>query len=216
MIENILFDLDGTLTDPALGITNSIMYSLRPFNIEVKDRSELYCCIGPPLIDCYMKLWNFSLSEAEEALKTYREYFSVKGLYENEVYGGIDDLLSTLQKGGKRIYLATSKPEIYAKEILRYFDLEKYFTFIAGNSLSENRAKKSDVIKYLIKNCPEIKAENSIMVGDREYDVLGAKECSMDCIGVLYGYGSRKELESAGAKYICGDVLALKELLTRL
>jgi len=216
MIDNILFDLDGTLTDPALGITNSIIYSLKPFNIDIRDRAELYCCIGPPLIDCYMKLWGFSLKDAEKALETYREYFSVKGLYENEVYNGIDELLNSLKKSGKRIYLATSKPEIYAKEILRHFDLEKYFTFIAGNSLSENRAKKSDVIKYLMKNCPEVKAENSIMVGDREYDVLGARECALDCAGVLYGYGSLSELEGAGAKYICKDVSELKTLLARL
>ena len=216
MIENILFDLDGTLTDPALGITNSLIYSLKAFNIEVKDRPELYCCIGPPLLERYQTMWGFSPEQSRRALDIYREYFEDKGIYENEVYNGIAELLSSLKKSGKRIYLATGKPEIYAKEILRYFDLEKYFTFAAGNSMSEDRHKKSDVIKYLMENCPEVTSKNSIMVGDREFDVQGAYECDMECIGVLYGYGSREELENAGAKYICKNVSELSELLTRL
>lgn len=215
-IEHVLFDLDGTLTDPAQGITNSIIHSLKHFNIEVKDRTELYSCIGPPLIECYMKMWNFSLEEAKKALEVYREYFSVKGLFENEVYDGIEDMLKSLCASGKKLYLATSKPEVYARRILEHFNLDRYFTFIAGNSLTEDRSKKSDVIKYLFASCPQLEKDNAIMVGDREYDVLGARECSLDCVGVLYGYGSREEIEKAEAKYICESVTDLENLLLTL
>lgn len=212
-MEHFLFDLDGTLTDPGLGITNSIMYSLKPFGIEVSDRRELYVCIGPPLIDCYMKLWGFSLEDAKKALSVYREYFSVKGLFENEVYDGIEDVLASLKNAGKRIYLATSKPEIYAKQILEHFGLLKYFDFVAGNTLDESRPKKSDVIKYIMQKFPEINACNAIMIGDRKYDIEGARECSLDAVGVLYGYGNREELE--GAKYLAQDPRELKNILLK-
>lgn len=211
--KHILFDLDGTLTDPALGITNSIMYALRKNGIEPPDRKELYCCIGPPLIDAFMQMWGFSKEGAEKALSDYREYFSQHGLFENEVYAGINELLSELCKSGKKLYLATSKPEIYARQILEHFNLSQYFTFIAGNTLSEDRPKKVDVINYLFKVCPELDVKNTVMVGDRKFDVIGAHAAHLPCIGVLFGYGSREELEGAGADSLANTVLELKALL---
>ncbi len=211
--KHILFDLDGTLTDPALGITNSIMYALKKNGIQPPDRRELYCCIGPPLIDAFMEMWGFSRKGAEKALSDYREYFSVHGLYENEVYDGIPELLKALVDSGKKLYLATSKPEIYARQILEHFNLAEYFTFIAGNTLSEDRPKKVDVINYLFKVCPELEAQNTVMVGDRKYDVIGAHDASLTCIGVLFGYGCEQELRDANADHLAKTVSDLKALL---
>ncbi len=209
----LLFDLDGTLTNPALGITNSIMYALRKNNIEPPSREELYCCIGPPLIDAFMELWGFSREGAEKALSDYREYFSTKGIFENEVYSGTLELLKRLYDSGKKIYLATSKPEIYARQILQHFNLAQYFTFIAGNSLSEDRPTKADVISYLFKECPEIQKERAVMIGDRKYDILGAKETGLSSVGVLFGFGSEAELCSAGADHICDSPSSLCRLI---
>ena len=211
--KHILFDLDGTLTDPALGITNSIMYALRKQGIAPPDRRRLYCCIGPPLMDAFMEMWGFSREKAAQALSDYREYFSKNGLYQNEVYAGIPELLKALTQNGSKLYLATSKPEIFAKKILTHFDLAQYFTFIAGNTLSEGRPKKYDVIKYLMEQCPEITPQNSVMIGDRKYDVAGAHEAGICCIGVLFGYGSYEELQEAGAENIAQTVPALTSLL---
>ena len=211
--KHILFDLDGTLTDPALGITNSIMFALRKNGVEPPEREKLFCCIGPPLIDAFMEMWGFSKEKAVKALSDYREYFSVTGLFENEVYEGIEKLLWSLYDSGKKLYLATSKPEIYARQILEHFNLAKYFTFIAGNTLSEDRPKKIDVINYIFKECPEISKNSAVMVGDRKYDAEGAHEANLPCIGVLFGYGNREELENAGADYIVENVNELKDLL---
>ena len=213
--EHVIFDLDGTLTNPALGITNSIIYALKKMDVEPPEREKLYCCIGPPLIGCFESLFNMSRQEAERALALYREYFSVTGLFENEVYEGIDDLLASLCKSNKKIYLATSKPEEFATEILKHFDLYKYFTFVAGNTLSEDRPKKLDVLKYLLKTYPEISAENSVMIGDTAYDAAGSRDAGLDCIGVLYGFGSREDFEREGAKHIVTSVSELKNLLLK-
>ncbi|MEE1280082.1 MAG: HAD family hydrolase [Oscillospiraceae bacterium] len=211
--KHILFDLDGTLTDPALGITNSIMHALKKSGIQPPDRRELYCCIGPPLTDAFMEMWGFSKEGAKKALFDYREYFSQYGLFENEVYTGIPELLGELCESGKKLYLATSKPEIYARQILEHFNLSQYFSFIAGNTLSEDRPKKVDVINHLFKVCPEIDAQNTVMVGDRKYDVIGAHAARLPCIGVLFGYGSEDELLEAGADHLARTVSDLKSLL---
>lgn len=213
--EHVIFDLDGTLTNPALGITNSIIYALKKMDIEPPEREKLYCCIGPPLIGSFETLFNMSRKEAERALDLYREYFSVTGLFENEKYEGVDELLSTLSRSGKKIYLATSKPEEFATEILKHFDLYKYFTFVAGNTLKEERPKKIDVLKFLLSEFPEINGQNAVMVGDTVYDVLGAEEANLKCAAVLYGFGNREELEKAGAAYISETVCDLKNLLIK-
>lgn len=202
MYNYILFDLDGTLTDPGIGITNSVMYALKKFNIDVEDRATLYKFIGPPLLESFEKYYGFSKEESELALKYYREYFKPKGLYENEVYEGIEELLAELKSRKKILIVATSKPEAFAVEILKHFHLDHYFDFIAGATMDEKRTKKSDVIAYALEQCKITDKASAIMIGDREHDVLGAKRVGLDSIGVLYGYGNYEELENAGATHI--------------
>ena len=213
MYDIILFDLDGTLTDPGIGITNSVAHALAHWNIEVADRAELYKFIGPPLSDSFMRYYGFSEEDAIHAIAVYREYFSVKGLYENEVYPGILELLSALKAAGKTVVLATSKPEGFAVEILRHFGLYDYFDIIAGASMDESRNKKADVIAYAISQMKNPDLSRMIMIGDREHDILGAKQIGIDSIGVLYGYGDRAEHEKAGATYIAEKV---KDILPML
>lgn len=212
---HLLFDLDGTLTDPALGITNSIMYALKRFNIEVKDRKELYCLIGPPLIPAFESMWGLSHEDAVLALEYYREYFSVKGLFENVLYDGIDDLLDSLTKSGKKLYLATSKPEEYARKILEHFKIDRYFTFVAGNTLTESRPTKLAVLEYLMQTIPEINSDNTVMIGDTKYDAIGARDAGFDCIGVLYGYGKKEDFESLCVKKLAATVKELKGILLK-
>ena len=202
MYKYILFDLDGTLTDPGLGITNAVMHALKKFNIEVADRSELYKFIGPPLLDSFAKYYGMSNEECQLALQYYREYFKPYGLYENTVYDGIEVLLAELKNKGYKLALATSKPEPFAVEILRHFKLDQYFDFIGGATMDEKRVRKAEVIAYVLESCAITDLSSVIMVGDREHDVLGAKEVGLACIGVLYGYGGREELEAAGASVI--------------
>lgn len=202
MYDTILFDLDGTLTDPGLGITNSVMHALKKWGIEVTDRTSLYRFIGPPLQDSFMQYYGFSKEDAETSVTYYREYFREKGLYENEVYPGAEKLLSELKKAGKKIALATSKPEEFAIKILRHFQLDGYFDVIAGATMDSSRSKKADVIAYCLEQLGVTDLSGVVMVGDREHDIIGAKTVGVDSIGVLVGYGSREELESAGATYV--------------
>lgn len=202
MYKYVLFDLDGTLTDPGIGITNSVMYALKKFEIEEENRASLYKFIGPPLLESFDKYYGLSPEECQQALVYYREYFRPKGLYENEVYDGIKELLVELKERGKTLLLATSKPEEFAIEILKHFDLYQYFDFVAGATMDESRVKKADVIDYALENCGILDLSMAVMVGDREHDVLGAKAIGMDSIGVLYGYGDLEEHKNAGATYI--------------
>ena len=213
MYDIILFDLDGTLTDPGIGITNSVAHALAHWGIENTDRTELYKFIGPPLSDSFMRYYGFSEEDAMHAITVYREYFSVKGLYENEVYPGIHELLQTLKAQGKTVVLATSKPEGFAVEILRHFGLYDYFDIIAGASMDESRNKKADVIAYALSQMDHPDPSRMIMIGDREHDILGARQFAIDSIGVLYGYGDRAEHEKAGATYIAEKVDDILPLL---
>lgn len=212
MIQNLLFDLDGTLTDPALGITNSVMYALEKFGIRVSDRRELYSFIGPPLIDSFIEFYGFTHEQASEALAYYREYFSVTGIFENEVYEGIPDMLETLKKEGKKIYLATSKPLLFAEKILRHFDLYKYFDGVYGASMDEKMNKKEQVIAYILEK-EKIDPSTACMIGDRKFDVEGGKLFGLTTVGVTFGYGDEKELCDAGADHIAHGVAELKNIL---
>ena len=202
----ILLDLDGTLTDPAIGITNSVMYALKKFGIEVNDRSELFKFIGPPLHESFEKYYGFSKMDAKRAVDYYREYYKDKGIFENKVYDGIEDLLKLLNNKKKTILLASSKPEVFARQILKHFNLANYFTFIAGSELDGTRTAKDEVIAYALKNCKIRDLTKAIMIGDREYDIIGAKKIGIKSLGILYGYGDRNELENAGADYILDTV----------
>ena len=212
----LLFDLDGTLTDPVEGITNSVIYALKKFGFNVEDRRELYPYIGPPLTDSFMRYHGLSTLQAEQALGYYREYFSDKGMFENVPYEGVSALLNDLQKQGYMLLVATSKPEEFTVQILQHFSLDKYFSFVAGNTLDESRPTKASVIAYLLEKFPDIRAENALTIGDRKYDIEGAKQHGLQSIGVLYGYGSREELIEAGATAVVSDLDELAVEIRRL
>ena len=196
MYSYVLFDLDGTLTDPGVGITNSVMYALSKYGITVNDRSELYPFIGPPLDESFMKYFGFKKEECTAVIEKYREYFKDTGIFENEVYDGVPEMLTELKKAGCTLILATSKPQTFAERILDHFGLREYFTFVAGATLDGSRIKKADVIAYALRELGIRDISSCLMVGDREHDLVGAAANGMDAVGVLYGYGSREELEA--------------------
>lgn len=206
MYSTVLFDLDGTLTDPGEGITNSVAYALSKWNIDVKERSELYKFIGPPLAESFSRYYGFSESDAVRAVEAYREYFRARGIYENKLYPDTEKMLRALKEAGKKLVLATSKPEVFAKEILRYFSIDGYFDHVAGATLDGNISEKADVIAYALELSSTDDLNGTIMIGDRKHDILGANVNGVDSIGVLYGYGSRDELEAAGASYIASSI----------
>ena len=211
---HILFDLDGTITDPAEGITNSIIYSLRRFGIEESDRKKLYAFIGPPLYASYEKYYGFSHEQAVKAVDVYREYYADRGIFECYLYDGMAELLRELSESAK-IILATSKPTVFATRILEHFGIGGRFDFVAGSELDGGRIEKGDVIAYAARS-RGFAPEKALMVGDRKHDIIGAAANGMDAVGVLYGYGSRAELEGAGAKSIADDVGGLHSLLAGL
>lgn len=213
MIKYILFDLDGTLTDPEEGITKSLQYALRHMGINVDDLTTLRRHIGPPLKEGLMEYWGFDEEKTEEAIVWYREYFAKEGMYQNKVYRGIKEVLETLVSEGKKLILATSKAEKYARLIMEHFELDRYFTDMCGASLDGVRGKKGDVIRYALEKNKIINTEEVVMVGDRLHDILGAKENGIKSIGVLYGFGSKEELKSAGADKIAKDLEELKNIL---
>lgn len=178
-----LFDLDGTLTDPKEGITKSVQYALRHFDIEVNHLDELCCFIGPPLKDSFMEYYGFSEKQAREAIDIYREYFSGKGLYENKAYDGVAEVLQSFLAAGKKLYVASSKPEIFVRKILKHFELDSFFLFMGGADMEETRVKKADVIRYVLKECGIRDLDKTVMIGDRKHDVLGAKETGIASVG---------------------------------
>ncbi|MDK2964453.1 MULTISPECIES: HAD family hydrolase [Lacrimispora] len=210
--ENVLFDLDGTLTDPKEGITKSVRHALKAFGIEVESLDQLCCFIGPPLKDSFMEFYGFSEADAQKAVGIFREYFSVKGIFENKVYEGTAEVLKDLCESGKKLYVASSKPEVFVRKILKHFELDSYFEFMGGADFEEVRVKKADVIRYVLDTCGICDLAGTVMIGDRKHDILGAKECGIDSVGVLYGYGSRQELLEAGADFLAESIFDLQNL----
>ncbi|MGN1410488.1 MAG: HAD family hydrolase [Eubacteriales bacterium] len=217
MFEYVLFDLDGTLTDPALGITNSIMYALGKMGREIPARESLYRFIGPPLVPSFCEFLGMSAEEAQDALRLYREYFGVRGLFENEVYPEIPAALEKIRDSGRKLLVATSKPEHYARRILEHFALDEYFDLICGATMDEKRVKKADVISCALDSAgvTDEKKDGVIMVGDRLHDVEGAKENRISSLGVLWGYGSRDELTDAGADFIAADTDEMLKIILK-
>lgn len=199
---HVLFDLDGTLTDPGLGITNAIMYSLEKSGIKVGDRADYYPFIGPPLISSYMNYIGMTEAEAQKAIEYYREYYNAGGMFENRVYEGIPELLARLKKDGRKLVVATSKPDYFAAQILERFGILSFFDFVGAASMDGKRNTKTKVIEHVIEKCGITDPVRCIMVGDRKYDVEGAHHFLMPCVSVLFGYGTREELERAGSDYI--------------
>ena len=209
MFDYIFFDLDGTLTDPALGITNSFVYALKSFGLEIPSYETLCTFIGPPLPDTFKNLLGFSEEKAAEGVKKYREYFSEKGLFENSVYPGIPELLAKLKEAGKKMVVATSKPEVFSVKIIEHFGLTQYFENVCGSLMDESRSKKDQVIEYAIERNGIKDKSKILMVGDRKHDILGAKKVGLKSCGVLFGYGSLEELQTAGADFIAENVSRL-------
>ena len=197
-----LFDLDGTLTDPGIGITNSVMHALEKFNIHVSDRKELYPFIGPPLVDSFEKYFGFDEKQALQAVEYYREYFREDGIFENVVYEGIPEMLGELKSRGAIVALATSKPYEFSVRILDHFDLHQYFDIVGAATMDGRISRKADVISHLIDKLGETEKSSILMIGDRDQDIDGAKANGLQSAGVLWGYGSRDELMDAGADYI--------------
>lgn len=208
--ETIYFDLDGTLTDSGPGIMNAVAYALKALGWKVPEREVLRRYVGPPLLDSFQRYEGMNPDEARQAVEMYRVYYNVTGKFENTPYPGIGALLARLQDRGKRLIVATSKPEALSVEILEHFELARYFALIAGSTLDETRMTKAHVLRYAMARGG---GENAIMVGDRCYDVEGAKENGLSCVGVAYGYGGRAELENAGAAWVVETVLELGQLL---
>ena len=198
----VLFDLDGTITDSAEGIINSVCYALEKYGREVEDKEQLKCFVGPPLQQQFQEYAKVSEKEGAKLVRFYREYYTTKGIYENKVYEGIVETVKELRNMGVHTAIATSKPEIFARQIAEYFGFDSCFEFIGGSLLEGGRVRKADVIEYVLENCG-VKNRNRVwMVGDREHDISGAAKAGVSSIGVLYGYGDLQELKQAGADYI--------------
>ena len=198
----VFFDLDGTLTDSSEGITNAVAYSLAKFGINVENKTSLYPFIGPPLKDSYAEFYGFNEKNCDLAIKYYHEQYDEIGVFENYPYEGIDNVLQSIKDSGKKIVLATSKPDIMVDKVLTHFDLSKYFDFLATATMDGTRSTKIEVLSYAISSLNITDMSEVVMVGDRKFDILGAKKFGMKSIGVLYGFGGLEELQKCGADYI--------------
>lgn len=210
--KHVLFDLDGVISDNSVGIINGVIHAMKFFSLPIPLREELLCFIGPPLKDAFSEYCRLSDADAERAVSVYREYYRERGMLENVMYDGVPDLLASLYNNERKLYVATSKPEEFARKICAHFGININFEYIGGATFDGKRGKKSDVIRYVI-NKFNIQSDDALMIGDRHHDVSGAKECGIECIGVLYGFGSRAELESTGAVAIAESVGELQNIL---
>ncbi len=212
----ILFDLDGTISDPREGITGSVQYALAAMGIVEKDRAVLEPFIGPPLLDSFMEFYGMDRERAKEAVEKYRERFSVAGLYENELYPGMAAMLEGLCRDGFHLAVASSKPEVYVERILKYFQIDGYFEAVVGSELSGERVNKDEVVEEALRRLfgeREIDRDAVVMVGDRKFDVAGARAMGLRCIGVTYGYAQPGEMEACGPDWIAAGVEELERIL---
>lgn len=208
----IMFDLDGTLTDPKTGITKSVQYALAKFGIMQDDPDVLAPFIGPPLMNSFIELYQFSDMEAKTAVEYYREYFIEKGMYENEVYPGVRELLQRIKEQNSTLIVATSKPEVFAKQILEYFQLAPFFDHICGSQLDGTLSDKSELIQSILQS-KQVNKTDAVMIGDRKHDIIGAHRNGIASIGVTYGYGSQEELEDIRPTVIVNTVTELSKVL---
>lgn len=209
----ILFDLDGTLTDPKVGITKCIQYALEKMGIVVTDLNELEPFIGPPLQESFTKIYSFDDDQTKMAIEYYRERFKKTGMFENEIYPGITELLAQLKAHHKELVVATSKPTEFAEKILEYFQIDTYFNFVVGSNLDGTRTAKTEIIQYILDQYEDREKHEFIMIGDREHDIIGANNTGIHSIGVSYGYGSVDEINNVSPTYVVHDVVAIREIL---
>lgn len=210
--KNIMFDLDGTLTDSAEGVTRSVQYALKKYGIEASPE-ELKSFVGPPLFWSFENNYGFSKAKALQAVDYYREYYREKGLYENKLYPSVPEMLEALEKSGAKLFVATSKPTIFAVKVLQHFNIDGFFITIAGSNLDGTRIEKGEVIDFILKNNSGLDKKETVMVGDRKHDIRGAHTCGLASIAVTYGYGSHEELSAAGPTHTAHSVPELTELL---
>ncbi|WP_019119839.1 HAD family hydrolase [Brevibacillus massiliensis] len=209
----ILFDLDGTLSDPKIGITKSVQYALKKLGIDEPDLDKLEPFIGPPLQDSFPEWYGLDAEETDRAVRYYREYFKEKGMYENVLFPEIPGLLQELKRSGRQLVVATSKPTPFAEEILRYFQIDGYFDLVAGSNLDGTRLAKTEVIEYALDQYSDREKRDFVMIGDRKYDVIGANKTGIDSIAVTYGYGSREELLRENPTYLVSDIQGIREII---
>lgn len=220
MFKYILFDLDGTLTDPKIGITRSVQYALCAFGIDEPCLDKLESFIGPPLSDSFREFYGLNEEQIVMAIAKYRERFAQQGIYENEIYPGISEMLAELKKKGKILAIASSKPTLFVERILDYFDIRMYFDFVIGSNMDGTRSRKEEVVEETLRQMiptemtPHEKKDTVVMVGDRKFDIEGAKAQGITSIGVYFGYGSQEELEQAGADFTVNSVESLSVVLT--
>lgn len=212
MRSNILFDLDGTLTDPAEGITNSVRHALDKMEIEYGPEMDLTRFIGPPLDESFRDIFGLEEEAIHKAIGYFREYFADKGLYQNYPFEGMAEMLQNLCGEGFTLYIATSKPQIFAEKVLEMFDMAQYFANITGSPLNDAGTSKDEIIRISLET-NSINPETAIMVGDRKHDILGAAKNGIPSVGVLFGYGDRQEHTAAGATYIAEDIGRLYSIL---
>ncbi|MCD7856529.1 MAG: HAD hydrolase-like protein [Clostridiales bacterium] len=209
----LLFDLDGTLTDPGLGITNAVMHALTELHIPVPPREELYRFIGPPLHTSFQTWYGLSREETDRAITSFRAYYNPIGVYENAPYPGVAEFLADLKAAGYTLALASSKPQHLVEQVLEMFHLTEYFTAICGGSLDERHCVKSLIVADALAACGVTDPSSALMIGDRKHDIEGARANGIAAMGVLYGYGNREEFLQAGADYICGDFEEMRSIL---
>jgi phosphoglycolate phosphatase len=213
LYNTILFDLDGTLTDPKVGITKSVQYALKKMGIPEDNLDALVKFIGPPLANSFQEYYALDSIRAQKAVEYYREYFAPFGIYENEIYPKIPALLERLSKDRKSLMVATSKPTIFAEKILDHFDIRRYFSVVAGSNLDGTQVVKGEVIQSILAGIENIQRDQVVMVGDRKHDIIGAKANRIDSIGVTYGFGSFEELQKEHPTLIAHDIEELFGLL---
>ena len=200
--QTLLFDLGGTVTDSGPGILNSVRYALEKAGMRSADEEELRSFIGPPLHEQFQRFCGITAEQAKKMVSLYREYYTEKGIFENRVYDGVIPVLGRLKERGCRILLATSKPEKFARIIAQHFGFVQYFDFIGGANLDGSRTEKQEVIEYVLSECGAECRSDVLMIGDRRYDIEGARRAGVHSMGVLYGYGSRAEIEEAEPDFI--------------
>jgi len=209
----VLFDLDGTLSDPKIGITKSVQYALQKAGVMVNDLDELEPFIGPPLQVSFQEIYGFNDTQITQAIRYYRERFTERGMFENKLYEDIPALLAHLKQQGYILTIATSKPTVFAEQIVKYFQLESYFDLVIGSHLDGSCSDKSEIIAEVLQQLDSYPKDQFIMIGDRKYDLIGARENQIDAIGVTYGFGSLEELKNEEPTYIVDHVNDLLKYL---
>ena len=215
LYSTILFDLDGTLTDPKIGITKCVKYALSKFGIEEPDLDALVHFIGPPLLKSFQQTYGLSAEDALKAVGFYRERFVEVGMYENAVYPGVPEMLQQLRAQGKELVVATSKPTVYSVTILDHFNLSSYFSKIVGSNLDGTRVEKAEVIEFALSELTDRDKNAMVMVGDRMHDIIGAAQNGLPSVAVTYGYGTREELTQANPTYLVSTIQELTEVISR-